>query len=232
MCNGNEGRKAELICCCLSARAKPHRQTDRRARDEHPQEDAGLTWLQSSAWLWSSVANGQSRCTSGVGAVGSPYRGGLLDLGLYLLHNSLGLGSQHVSKPAASRKWARNMVVCCDQDSSLSSLLVCHCTATSSVPSHQAVKRAGARWQRAFFATALSFFGAVFLVTPVGLAPAFLVVVAGFARGLRAIAGDVSTVWNTRGFELPVADRVPSRAIVSGAEWIETWARRVSRGAF
>lgn len=52
-----------------------------------------------------------------------------------------------------------------------------------------------------------------FLVTPTGLAPAFLVVVV-FVRGFRSIAGDVSTVWKTRGLELPVADRVPSRAIL------------------
>lgn len=63
-----------------------------------------------------------------------------------------------------------------------------------------------------FFTTVLSFLGAVFLVTPTGLAPAFLVVV--FARGLRAIAGAVSIGSKTRGLELPVEDRVPSRAIV------------------
>lgn len=91
--------------------------------------------------------------------------------------------------------------------------------------------------RRAFFATALSFLGAVFLVTPVGLAPAFLVVVVvvvvfDFARGLRAIAGAVSTVWNTRGFELPVADRVPSRAIVGDVDGSGLWVRRVSRVFF
>lgn len=63
-----------------------------------------------------------------------------------------------------------------------------------------------------FLATPLSFFGAVFLVTPAGLAPGVLVVV--FARGLRAMAGAVSTDWKTRGLELPVDDRVPSRAIL------------------
>lgn len=64
-----------------------------------------------------------------------------------------------------------------------------------------------------FLATPLSL-GPAFLVlvTPAGLAPGVLVVV--FARGLRLIAGAVSTDWKTRGLELPVDDRVPSRAIL------------------
>lgn len=36
------------------------------------------------------------------------------------------------------------------------------------------------------------------------------------ALGLRVIAGAVSGVSKTRGLELPVAERVPSRAIVQG----------------
>lgn len=65
-----------------------------------------------------------------------------------------------------------------------------------------------------FLATPLSLLGPVFLVlvTPAGLAAGVLVVV--FARGLRLMAGAVSTGWKTRGLELPVADRVPSRAIL------------------
>jgi hypothetical protein len=47
-------------------------------------------------------------------------------------------------------------------------------------------------------------------VTPVGFAPAFLVI------GFLLIAGAVSTCEKTRGLELPVADRVPSRAIATG----------------
>lgn len=71
-----------------------------------------------------------------------------------------------------------------------------------------------------------SFFGAAafFLVTPVGLAAFTLgagfatAVAAGFlALGLvvRLIAGAVSMVSKTRGLELPVADRVPSRGILA-----------------
>lgn len=67
-----------------------------------------------------------------------------------------------------------------------------------------------------FLTTALSFLGPVFLVlvlvTPAGLAPGVLVVV--FARGLRVMVGAVSIGWKTRGLELPVDDRVPSRAIL------------------
>lgn len=64
--------------------------------------------------------------------------------------------------------------------------------------------------RRTFLTTLLSFLGAAdFLVTPVGFAPAFL------AAGFLLIAGAVSTCWKTRGLELPVADRVPSRAIAS-----------------
>lgn len=166
--------------------------------------------------------------------MGSPYRGGLLDLGLYLLHSSLGLGTQYVSKPVACRKRPRDMVVWCENGSSLELV---------SLPLYGKIQHAtpsdcqgGQVTRRAFFATALSFLGAVFLVTPVGLAPAFLVVVVvvvfDFARGLRAIAGAVSTVWNTRGFELPVADRVPSRAIVGDMDGSGLWARRVSRVFF
>lgn len=51
-----------------------------------------------------------------------------------------------------------------------------------------------------------------FFATPVGLAPVFLL--AGRALGLRLMTGAVSTVWKTRGLELPVADLVPSRAIL------------------
>lgn len=58
-------------------------------------------------------------------------------------------------------------------------------------------------------ATLLSFLGAVFLVTPVGFTPAFL------AAGFLLMVGAVSTCWKTRGWELPVADRVPSRAIAT-----------------
>lgn len=64
--------------------------------------------------------------------------------------------------------------------------------------------------RRTFLTTLLSFLGAAdFLVTPVGFAPAFL------AAGFLLIAGAVSTCWKTRGLELPVADRVPSRAIAN-----------------
>lgn len=80
-----------------------------------------------------------------------------------------------------------------------------------------------------FFATALAlaltpgFLGAaVFLVTPTGLAALVpevevavgeVLVFAFLGLTVRLMAGSVSTVWKTRGFELPVADRVPSRAI-------------------
>jgi hypothetical protein len=59
--------------------------------------------------------------------------------------------------------------------------------------------------------------GAAFFVTPVGFAPfvvlevAFLFVVFGLA--VRFTAGAVSTTGSTRGLELPVCERVPSRAI-------------------
>lgn len=47
------------------------------------------------------------------------------------------------------------------------------------------------------------------------------------------MAGAVSTVWNTRGLELPVADRVPSRAILvifwEGGS-LKLDVERVSRG--
>lgn len=61
--------------------------------------------------------------------------------------------------------------------------------------------------------------GPVFLVlvTPTGLEPAGFVVV--LALGLRVIAGAVSGVSKTRGLELPVAERVPSRAIVQCGFW-------------
>lgn len=69
-------------------------------------------------------------------------------------------------------------------------------------------RRASIQQRRTFFTTLLSFLGAaVFFVTPVGFAPAFL------AAGFLLIVGAVSTCWKTRGLELPVADRVPSRAI-------------------
>lgn len=116
------------------------------------------------------------------------------------------------------------MVVCCEQASTLE-LAALSLEGDIQHPSGQVTKLA-------FFATVASFLGAVFLVTPVGLAPAFLVVVVGVERGLRAITGAVSTVWNTRGFELPVADRVPSRAIVGDVDWKKLWAQRVSRGYF
>lgn len=71
-------------------------------------------------------------------------------------------------------------------------------------------RRGGIQQQRTFLTTLLSFLGAaVFFVTPVGFAPAFLV------AGFLLIVGAVSTCWKTRGVELPVADRVPSRAIAS-----------------
>lgn len=79
-----------------------------------------------------------------------------------------------------------------------------------------------------------SFLGAAafFLVTPVGfaafaLATGLVVVVVAvvavgdfFALGLvvRLMAGAVSTVWKTRGLELPVADRVPSRGIFASGQ--------------
>jgi len=71
---------------------------------------------------------------------------------------------------------------------------------------------------RTFLTTPLSFLGAAFfLVTPVGFAAAFLVagaalVVLGLVL-VRLTAGAVSTTGKTRGLELPVAERVPSRAI-------------------
>lgn len=72
----------------------------------------------------------------------------------------------------------------------------------------------------------LSFFGggAFFLVTPVGFAPLILAVselvvlvvsdllVLGLV--VRLMAGAVSTAWKMRGLELPVAERVPSRAMI------------------
>lgn len=70
-------------------------------------------------------------------------------------------------------------------------------------------------------APAPSFLAGVFFVTPTGFAPLTLaavgswvvvVVVLGFVA--RLMAGAVSTVSKTRGLELPVAERVPSRAIV------------------
>lgn len=59
------------------------------------------------------------------------------------------------------------------------------------------------------------------LVTPTGLAPAGFAVVV-FDLGLRAITGAVSGVSKTRGLELPVAERVPSRAIV--IVWWKVWS--------
>lgn len=73
--------------------------------------------------------------------------------------------------------------------------------------------RAGIQQRRTLVTTLLSFLGAaVFLVTPVGFTPAFL------AAGFLLIVGAVSTCWKTRGLELPVADRVPSRAIATDLE--------------
>lgn len=76
-----------------------------------------------------------------------------------------------------------------------------------------------------------SFLGAAvfFLVTPVGFAAftlgAGLVAVVGdfFTLGLvlRLMAGAVSMVWKTRGLELPVADRVPSRGILLYVFWLK-----------
>lgn len=67
----------------------------------------------------------------------------------------------------------------------------------------------GTQQRRTFSTTPFFFLGAaVFFVTPVGFAAAFL------DAGFLLIAGAVSTCWKTRGLELPVADRVPSRAIV------------------
>lgn len=67
-------------------------------------------------------------------------------------------------------------------------------------------------------ATAPSFLGATFFfVTPVGFTGFVVDSTAGFlAFGfvVRLIAGAVSTVAKTRGRELPVADRVPSRGIL------------------
>lgn len=70
-----------------------------------------------------------------------------------------------------------------------------------------------------------SFLGTVdfFLVTPVGFAaftlgPGLVLAVGDFFTldlVVRLIAGAVSTVWKTRGLELPVADRVPSRGILA-----------------
>lgn len=75
------------------------------------------------------------------------------------------------------------------------------------------------------FAPTPFFLGAAVFLTPTGLLPAAVdvvvaaagvVAVAGFVLGaavVRLIAGAVSTVWKTRGLELPVAERVPSRGI-------------------
>lgn len=71
-------------------------------------------------------------------------------------------------------------------------------------------RRADNQQQRTLLTTLLSFLGAaVFFVTPVGLAAAFL------EAGFLLIVGAVSTCWKMRGLELPVADRVPSRAIAT-----------------
>lgn len=72
-------------------------------------------------------------------------------------------------------------------------------------------------WEHTFFATPLPLVGRPLFATPVGFAPVVLVVV--LALGLRLIVGAVSTVAKTRGVELPVADRVPSRAMVRFWSW-------------
>lgn len=63
------------------------------------------------------------------------------------------------------------------------------------------------------------FFAGVFLVTPAGLLETAVDSAAGFLTVLglvvRLMAGAVSTVSKTRGLELPVAERVPSRAIAT-----------------
>lgn len=75
------------------------------------------------------------------------------------------------------------------------------------------------------FAPTPFFLGAVVFLTPTGLLPAAVdvvvaagvVAVADFVLGaaaVRLMAGAVSTVWKTRGLELPVAERVPSRGIL------------------
>lgn len=111
------------------------------------------------------------------------------------------------------------------------------------VDSHVAIYISGTIWsgrlalgnQRrcTFLVTPLSFLGAAFfLVTPVGFAADFLV--AGAALGVlglvlvRLTAGAVSTTGKTRGLELPVAERVPSRAISSCVDFMG-WARRLAR---
>lgn len=81
-----------------------------------------------------------------------------------------------------------------------------------------ALSALGGPERRTFLVTPPSFLGAAFfLVTPVGFAAVFLVVEAALVDlGLvfvRLTAGAVSTTGKTRGLELPVAERVPSRAI-------------------
>ena len=71
-----------------------------------------------------------------------------------------------------------------------------------------------------FLATPVSFLGAFFLVTPVGLAPlaSALGAAAFLGAALRLMVGAVSMTGTTRGLELPVADRV-SRAMSEDLVW-------------
>lgn len=78
-----------------------------------------------------------------------------------------------------------------------------------------------------FAATPSFLAGAFFLVMPEGFTllifatrPSFLVavlLVLGFV--VRLMVGAVSIAWKMRGLELPVAERVPSRAMVSERGW-------------
>lgn len=138
--------------------------------------------------LWgrgnSRITTPQEGQTYRVGLLG----GGLLDLGLSLLDSSLDLRNLVSTKVKVPRQ---------------------HCDPGRS-GRRGLCRRGGTQPRRTFLTTLLSFLGAaVFLVTPVGFAPAFLV------AGFLLIAGAVSTCWKTRGLELPVADRVPSRAIAN-----------------
>ena len=76
-------------------------------------------------------------------------------------------------------------------------------------------------------ATAPSFLGAFFLVTPVGLAPLASVLGTAFFLGaaLRVMVGAVSTTGTTRGLELPVCDRVARAmsAMLLGTKGLRKW---------
>lgn len=63
------------------------------------------------------------------------------------------------------------------------------------------------------------------LVTPAGLAALVLGAALGLVVVLRLVTGAVSTVSKTRGLELPVCERVPSRGMMTNVWWW-WWAKR------